>query len=79
MIYIKIIAIALLVSQLSQGISLLRRKPFTCSLCLGFWITYFTELYMTGDLWHSFGMACLLALLTSLTDFIYVRLIRYLA
>jgi hypothetical protein len=79
MIYIKIIAVALLVSQLSQGVSLLKRKPFTCSLCLAFWITLFTELYLTNHLISSFGMACVLALLTSLTDFIYVRLIRYLA
>jgi len=79
MIYVKIIAFAMIFSQFAQGTKFLKRKPFTCVLCMTFWTTLMVTLNNTWNIFEAVGMASIMGLTASLIEFIYVRLIRILA
>jgi hypothetical protein len=79
MTYIKIIAFAMIFSQFAQGTKFFKRKPFTCVLCMTFWVSLLVNLNNTWNIFEAVGTASIMGLTASLIEFIYVRIIRIIA
>jgi hypothetical protein len=66
-------------SQFAQGTKFFKRKPFTCVLCMTFWVSLLVNLNNTWNIFEAVGTASIMGLTASLIEFIYVRIIRIIA